>query len=315
MVGTFTQEMGAAMRTIGSAGVADMWKKEKYRNSELVKGTLTTQDRNAINKKYLDDGYKDVEWNPETEAGGDRGMMKALTLHTLKYGSDNDKRALKNQIKNGTWDADMDFKKEISDIVTEKDAQGNTIERAVLDQTQQDKLKELRSMMDNDDTASLNNSLLLNRHLVADYNPALTAAIAKKQLEKGEADPAFVDAFRNAVLRHSKNPKTSEAMVKSTAKKDSFFYDDAKKHKFTPEFVAKLQRLKTAEAAAALPGGTPLTTAEAEELRTLNLSTPVIPQTMTPEARAKRLRELYAMGDISGDPALTAELKQLEQQA
>jgi hypothetical protein len=256
----------------------------------------------------MDGGYKGVKFGANES---DTTMMAALTTAALASNTvpENTKRQIKNQMKNGTWGHDINFQEEVAAIVSSgKDAQGNHIAKASLTTDEQAKLKEIRSMMDHEDVASLDNSLLLNQHIVRDFSPATIAAVNKKQKEKGgDTDTAFVNAFRDVTLRHG-NERTVESIVKNTGNKESFLYDNALQHKYTPAYTARLKELKAEQ------NNGPLPQASAQQLSTLNLTTVAISQ-IDPKERAKRLRELYAMGDISGDPALAAELKQLEQQA
>jgi hypothetical protein len=308
-----------SFQNMSADDVAKLMEKDEYRNSKVVRDNLSAKDYTAINKRFSEGGYKgmkltDAEKAEETRSGmrTDSVMMKNITENALanKNVPDSANRVVKNQMKNGTWGHEINFKQEVAKIVAEpvKDAQGNYIAKATLTKEEKAQLKELRSMMDHEDVASLDNSLLLNQHIARDFSPATIAAVNKKQKEKGgDTDTAFVNAFRDVTLRHG-NERTVESIVKNTGNKESFLYDNALQHKYTPAYTARLKELKAEQ------NNGPLPQASAQQLSTLNLTTAAIPQ-IDPKERAKRLRELYAMGDISGDPALTAELKQLEQQA
>jgi ABC-type nitrate/sulfonate/bicarbonate transport system substrate-binding protein len=240
-------------------------------------------------------------------------MMKNITENALanKNIPDSVNRAVKNQMKNGTWGHEINFKQEVAKIVAEpvKDAQGNYIAKATLTNDEKAQLKELRSMMDHEDIASLDNSLLLNEHIAKGYSPATIAAVNKKQKEKGgETDAAFVNAFRDVVLKHS-NEHTVESVVKNTGNKESILYDEALKHKYTPEYTTRLKALKEAEK----KGIMTMAPEDAQELSSLNLKTAVTQSMLSEQQRSARLKELFAKG-TSITPTEQKELDELIKQ-
>lgn len=299
-----------SLQNMNADDVAKLMEKDEYRNSKVVQDNLSSKDYTAINKRYMEGGYKGIEWTEAEKKArlDDAAMMGLITRSALANDQipENTKRMIKNQMKNGTWGHDIDFKKDVAAIVSKgRDAQGNYAAKTSLTPEEKAKLTELQSMMDHEDIASLENSLLLNEHLAKDYTPSTLSAISKKQLEKGgEADAEFVNNLRNTVLRHNTNDRTIEAVVKNTAKKESLFHDEILKNKYTTEYIARLKVLKASQ------NNGPLNKTETEELNSLNLTTGAKPSNMDEQARTARLRELFAKGN-NLTPAEATELKDL----
>ena len=84
-----------------------------------------------------------------------------------------------------------------------------------------------RSMLDHDDIASLDSSLILNPHLARDYRGKTLAAINKKQVESGayEDHPNFNDELKNVVDTHGRTD-AQEYIAKNASKKENMFYSE-----------------------------------------------------------------------------------------
>ncbi len=206
--------------------VAKLVDKKEYANSAGLKQALRASDYAAINKRYMEGGYKET-----MKGGADRQMMESLTVSALKDPNvpENAKKAIKNAMKNGTWGHNIDFQSDIAGIVSSgKDEFGNYISKPTpLSAQDKKELDEYYSMLDNDDVASLHDSLHSNPHLVEKYSPKTLAAINKKQYEVGgDTNVEYVKNIRDAV-EQSKNEKAKTYINNNTKKETSIFKGQA----------------------------------------------------------------------------------------
>ena len=202
--------------------VAKLVDKKEFADSAGLKQALRASDYTAINKRYMEGGYKET-----MKDGADRQMMEGLTVSALKDPNvpDNVKKTIKNSMKNGTWGHNIDFQNDIAGIVSSgKDEFGNFVSKPTpLSAEDKQALDEYYSMLDNDDVASLHDSLHSNPHLVAKYSPKTLAAINKKQYEVGgDTNVEYVKKIRDAV-EQSKNEKAKLYINNNTKKETSIF--------------------------------------------------------------------------------------------
>jgi hypothetical protein len=310
------ETINKSFRNMNGDDVAKLQDKPEFRNSKVVQDNLSAKDDLAIEKRYKEGGYNSMTLTETDIAEEARTGVKTSTLMIQNQGrnilsnpnvDENRKRSLRNRQKNGTAEYEVNFKRELTDLVTEKDAQGNSIAKTTLTPNEEVKLKEIRAMMDNEDVASLDNSLLLNQHIARSSSPATIAAVNKKLKERGgETDAAFVNAFRDVTLRHG-NERAVESIVKNTGNKESFLYDEDLKHKYTPAYTAQLKELKELKEKEN-QGTASMLDRSRVELRTLNLATAERTQMFTPEDLA-RMQEIKT--DAAGGPLSQADTIEL----
>ncbi len=202
--------------------VAKLVDKKEFANSAGLKQALRASDYTAINKRYMEGGYKET-----MQDGADRQMMEGLTVSALKDPNvpENVKKTIKNSMKNGTWGHNIDFQNDVAGIVsTGKDEFGNYVSKPTpLSPQDKQALDEYYSMLDNDDVASLHDSLHSNPHLVEKYSPKTLAAINKKQYEiGGDTNTEYVKNIRDAV-ENSNNEKAKLYINNNTKKETSIF--------------------------------------------------------------------------------------------
>lgn len=209
-----SEQMKKAMQTMTGADVAKLMNKAEYRDNPAVIENLSAKDYSAINKSYLEGGYK------ESMGNNDELMMEKITNTALRSEKTPEatKRMIKNAMKNGTWGHEIDFKKEIGSHLT-----SNASEK---------ELNETWAMLDNDDKADLKEALL-DKRIAGRLNGSTLATINKRGNDGAYDDiPEFrkklEELHKEGVvgsLAQRNNINTAAAYIeKNSGKQDSYFF-------------------------------------------------------------------------------------------
>jgi hypothetical protein len=215
-----------AMKKLASEDVAKLMNKDLYRDSEVFKRNLKSKDLQAINKLFMEGKYN------ETIGSEAEKMMEELTLNALRNPKSPDgmKKMIKDGMKNGGWGHTIDFNKEITDILANKEHEKPTPDPTIVagNITQ---LNEMLSMLSNEEKAELGDGLLDTR-VAERLNGAVMAMINKKGTEGiYNSNPDFEEQLKalyvSGVLGRvaaGSGKNTAEAYInKNKTKADSFF--------------------------------------------------------------------------------------------
>lgn len=218
----FSDQVRKSIQRMSSEDVAKLMDKAEYREEgSIVRKNLQGKDYLAVNKRFMEGKYKDSMGND------DQAMIASLTVEALKSDSVSPgaKKAIKTQIKNGTWGHEIDFRGDLEEMIKEGNAQRDP---ARIAEYKKD-LDEYWKMMDAEDRAELR-ELLLHKDVANRLTGADMGAIGKKGLEGYYDDiPDFKEKIDNlnqqGELGTARRTNTAAAhMQKNSNNKMSFFY-------------------------------------------------------------------------------------------